>query len=87
MYQDRELAIKLNEVLTKISVLIDEGRDLVVAGNCTDEDRLLYCRKMGKVLGVELLDVQGEIWQEHPDLVPEGAKPFPRPFLNSENPG
>jgi hypothetical protein len=58
--------------LAKICKLIDEGVDLVRGPGFTEEDRIHYSQKMGKVLGSEILDVLLEIYVEHPELIPPG---------------
>ena len=80
MFKDKQSATELNSVLQEICKLIDKGRDLVHSGNFSEQDRRLYNENMAKVMGNEIFDVLGELWREHPELIPPGAQPWPADY-------
>jgi hypothetical protein len=84
MFEDKRSAAELNEVLERICKLITMGRDLVNREPFSQDESRFYNIRMGKVLGTEILEIQAEIWRQHPELVPPGVHTGPTNYPRTE---
>ena len=80
MFENKDGARKINEILTQISALIEQGRDAMIGPEFGEDERKLFNSKMSKILGNEILELFSEIWRQHPDLIPPGAQPWPTEY-------
>jgi hypothetical protein len=67
---DRDVAIKVAELMLKIGAWVDQSVALV-HDRSSDEEFTRYRRGAGEVLGTILTEVLNPIYFQHPDLKPK----------------
>lgn len=70
---EREAAKQISDLMMEITFKL-ESSGAVAKGNCTDEEFERYSKAVANILGEVLIGVMRPIYQEHPDLAPEGLK-------------
>lgn len=70
MFENKEIACHINEVMLKVSSLLDESVALVAASNCHDEEKVKYYNIVGQIMGIIGIDVLNNIYRIHSDIKP-----------------
>lgn len=73
MIHDKQAAKVISELMLEFGARLD-GSVKMIKERGEPEEFESYRRAVGKVMGSMLLDVMNPLYEEHPDLKPEGLE-------------
>lgn len=81
MFQNKEFVTRFNQNLSDVCRQLDTAlktlHDARKSGEISEEEYLFCAKRFGLIEGRELFEIFDEIYKAHPELVPQGARPWP----------
>jgi hypothetical protein len=72
MFKNRQLAMQIRDLFSDVSTLFFRARSIVKNGECTEEERKEFDKRIFESFVSLVADVSVAIYTEHPDLALKG---------------
>ena len=70
---NKDIAAQISALMLEYGAKLDESVRLVMEA-CPENQFLAYRAAVGKVMGEMLTEIMNPLYEEHPDLKPEGLR-------------
>jgi hypothetical protein len=68
MFKNRQVALEIRDLFVEVSELVFRARRVVKKGDCTEDERKEFDKRIFSCFISRLADLSAEIYTEHPDL-------------------